>query len=164
MEESGVSISWRPPEGPAARQMLDGYAVTYASSDGSYRRTDFVDRGRSSHQLRALAAGRAYNISVFSVKRNANNKNDISRPVVLLTRTRECLRTCPPPPRAPRAARPGAGWGPASRSPTLAPALPGRAEREPSHRGEEQLRDRDGDGGEGARLGKCSGAPEKVLG
>ncbi|XP_029081207.1 sushi, nidogen and EGF-like domain-containing protein 1 isoform X7 [Monodon monoceros] len=88
VEESGVSISWHPPEGPAARQMLDGYAVTYASSDGSYRRTDFVDRGRFSHQLRALAAGRAYNISVFSVKRNANNKNDISRPVVLLTRTR----------------------------------------------------------------------------
>ncbi|XP_053072048.1 sushi, nidogen and EGF-like domain-containing protein 1 isoform X5 [Acinonyx jubatus] len=88
VEESGVSISWRPPEGQAARQMLDGYAVTYASSDGAYRRTDFVDRSRSSHQLRALAAGRAYNISVFSVKRNANNKNDISRPVLLLTRTR----------------------------------------------------------------------------
>ena len=82
--------------------MLDGYAVTYASSDGSYRRTDFVDRGRSSHQLRALAAGRAYNISVFSVKRNTNNKNDISRPVVLLARTRECLRTLSaPPPRGP---------------------------------------------------------------
>lgn len=91
MEESGVSISWRPPEGQAARQMLDGYAVTYTSSDGAYRRTDFVDRSRSSHQLRALAAGRAYNISVFSVKRNANNKNDISRPVLLLTRTRESL-------------------------------------------------------------------------
>lgn len=89
VEESGVSISWRPPEGAAARQVLDGYAVTYASADGSYRRTDFVDRGRSAHQLRALAPGRAYNVSVFSVKRNANNKNDISRPVVLLARTRE---------------------------------------------------------------------------
>uniref|UniRef100_A0A2K5YFS5 Sushi, nidogen and EGF like domains 1 n=1 Tax=Mandrillus leucophaeus TaxID=9568 RepID=A0A2K5YFS5_MANLE len=88
VEESGVSISWNPPDGPAARQMLDGYAVTYVSSDGSYRRTDFVDRTRSSHQLRALAAGRAYNISVFSVKRNTNNKNDISRPAVLLARTR----------------------------------------------------------------------------
>ncbi|XP_059249888.1 sushi, nidogen and EGF-like domain-containing protein 1 isoform X8 [Mustela nigripes] len=88
VEESGVSISWRPPEGRAARQMLDGYAVTYTSSDGAYRRTDFVDRSHSSHQLHALAAGRAYNISVFSVKRNANNKNDISRPVLLLTRTR----------------------------------------------------------------------------
>ncbi|KAM5271039.1 sushi, nidogen and EGF-like domain-containing protein 1 isoform 3-T4 [Hipposideros larvatus] len=88
VEESGVSISWRPPEGQAARQVVDGYAVTYASSDGSARRTDFVERSRSSHQLRALAAGRAYNISVFSVKRNANNKNDISRPVALLTRTR----------------------------------------------------------------------------
>ncbi|XP_038939693.1 sushi, nidogen and EGF-like domain-containing protein 1 isoform X1 [Rattus norvegicus] len=88
VEESGVSISWSPPEGTTARQVLDGYAVTYASSDGSSRRTDFVDRSRSSHQLRALAAGRAYNISVFSVKRNTNNKNDISRPAALLTRTR----------------------------------------------------------------------------
>uniref|UniRef100_A0A8D2CR36 Sushi, nidogen and EGF like domains 1 n=1 Tax=Sciurus vulgaris TaxID=55149 RepID=A0A8D2CR36_SCIVU len=88
VEESGVSISWSPPEGPAARQVLDGYAVTYVSSDGSYRRTDFVNRSRSSHQLRALAAGRVYNISVFSVKRNTNNKNDISRPAALLTRTR----------------------------------------------------------------------------
>ncbi|XP_048200335.1 sushi, nidogen and EGF-like domain-containing protein 1 isoform X4 [Perognathus longimembris pacificus] len=88
VEESGVSISWSPPEGSAARQVLDGYAVTYASADGSFRRTDFVDRSRSSHQLRALAAGRAYNISIFSVKRNTNNKNDISRPAVLLARTR----------------------------------------------------------------------------
>ncbi|XP_078185080.1 sushi, nidogen and EGF-like domain-containing protein 1 isoform X19 [Callithrix jacchus] len=88
VEESGVSISWNPPDGPAARQMLDGYAVTYVSSDGAYRRTDFVDRSRSSHQLRALAAGRAYNISIFSVKRNTNNKNDISRPAVLLVHTR----------------------------------------------------------------------------
>uniref|UniRef100_A0A2K6F420 Sushi, nidogen and EGF-like domain-containing protein 1 n=1 Tax=Propithecus coquereli TaxID=379532 RepID=A0A2K6F420_PROCO len=88
VEETGVSISWRPPDGPAARQVLDGYAVTYVSTDGAYRRTDFVDRSRSSHQLQALAAGRAYNISVFSVKRNANNKNDISRPAALLTRTR----------------------------------------------------------------------------
>ncbi|XP_073928346.1 sushi, nidogen and EGF-like domain-containing protein 1 isoform X10 [Castor canadensis] len=88
VEESGVSISWSPPEGAAARQVLDGYAVTYASSDGTSRRTDFVERSRSSHQLRALAAGRAYNISVFSVKRNTNNKNDISRPAALLARTR----------------------------------------------------------------------------
>lgn len=91
VEESGVSISWSPPEGTTARQVLDGYAVTYASSDGSSRRTDFVDRSRSSHQLRALAAGRAYNISVFSVKRNTNNKNDISRPAALLARTRKFL-------------------------------------------------------------------------
>ncbi|XP_045150472.1 sushi, nidogen and EGF-like domain-containing protein 1 [Echinops telfairi] len=88
VEESGVSVSWLPPEGLAARRLLDGYAVTYTSADGAFRRTDFVDRGRSTHQLRALAAGRAYSISVFSVKRNANNKNDISRPVALLVRTR----------------------------------------------------------------------------
>ncbi|EHB16173.1 Sushi, nidogen and EGF-like domain-containing protein 1 [Heterocephalus glaber] len=88
VEESGVSISWDPPDSPTARQVLDGYAVTYVSFDGSYRRTDFVDRSRTSHQLRALVPGRAYNISVFSVKRNTNNKNDISRPTALLTHTR----------------------------------------------------------------------------
>ncbi|XP_060049584.1 sushi, nidogen and EGF-like domain-containing protein 1 isoform X2 [Erinaceus europaeus] len=85
-EESGLSISWHAPAGPAG-QALDGYAVTYASADGGARRTDFVERGRSSHQLRALAAGRTYNVSVVSVKRNAN-RNDISRPAVLLARTR----------------------------------------------------------------------------
>ncbi|XP_065413130.1 sushi, nidogen and EGF-like domain-containing protein 1 isoform X7 [Chrysemys picta bellii] len=88
VEDTGVSISWYPPEDPVARQMIDGYAVTYVSFDGSYRRTDFVDRSHSAHQLRALASGRAYNISVFSVKRNVNNKNDISRPVMLITRTK----------------------------------------------------------------------------
>lgn len=76
VEDTGVLISWHPPEDAAARQLIDGYAVTYVSFDGSYRRTDFVDRSRSAHQLRALASGRAYNISVFSVKRNVNNKND----------------------------------------------------------------------------------------
>ncbi|XP_071422105.1 sushi, nidogen and EGF-like domain-containing protein 1 isoform X5 [Pithys albifrons albifrons] len=88
VEDTGVLISWHPPEDTAARQLIDGYAVTYVSLDGSYRRTDFVDRSRSAHQLRALTSGRAYNISVFSVKRNVNNKNDISRPVMLTTRTR----------------------------------------------------------------------------
>uniref|UniRef100_A0A8C9N010 Sushi, nidogen and EGF like domains 1 n=1 Tax=Serinus canaria TaxID=9135 RepID=A0A8C9N010_SERCA len=88
VEDTGVLISWHPPEDAAARQLIDGYAVTYVSLDGSYRRTDFVDRSRSAHQLRALTSGRAYNISVFSVKRNVNNKNDISRPVMLTTRTR----------------------------------------------------------------------------
>lgn len=89
VEDTGVLISWHPPEDAAARQLIDGYAVTYVSLDGSYRRTDFVDRSRSAHQLRALASGRAYNISVFSVKRNVNNKNDISRPIMLTTRTSE---------------------------------------------------------------------------
>ncbi|XP_049629341.1 sushi, nidogen and EGF-like domain-containing protein 1 [Suncus etruscus] len=88
VEESGLWVSWHPPADPAAQQLLDGYAVSYASSDGIPRRTDFVERSHSSHQLQALAAGRAYNVSVFSVKRNTNNRNDISRPVVLLARTR----------------------------------------------------------------------------
>ncbi|XP_061492670.1 sushi, nidogen and EGF-like domain-containing protein 1 isoform X6 [Rhineura floridana] len=88
VEETGLSISWRPPKDPAAKQMIDGYAVTYISFDGSYRWTDYVDRSRAVHRLRALASGKAYNISVFSVKRKSNNKNDISRPVMLVTRTR----------------------------------------------------------------------------
>uniref|UniRef100_A0A670JNC4 Sushi, nidogen and EGF like domains 1 n=1 Tax=Podarcis muralis TaxID=64176 RepID=A0A670JNC4_PODMU len=86
VEETGLTISWRPPMDPAAKQMIDGYAVTYVSFDGSYRWTDYVDRSRAAHHLRALASGKAYNISVFSVKRKSNNKNDISRPVMLVTR------------------------------------------------------------------------------
>ncbi|KAH0623980.1 hypothetical protein JD844_007213 [Phrynosoma platyrhinos] len=88
VEETGLSISWHPPKDQAARHMIDGYAVTYVSFDGSYRWTDYVDRSRAAHHLRALASGKAYNISVFSVKRKSNNKNDISRPVMLITRTR----------------------------------------------------------------------------
>ncbi|XP_077205134.1 sushi, nidogen and EGF-like domain-containing protein 1 isoform X3 [Paroedura picta] len=88
VEETGLSISWRPPKDQTAKNMIDGYAVTYVSFDGSYRRTDYVDRSRAAHQLRALASGKVYNISVFSVKRNLNNKNDISKPVMLVTRTR----------------------------------------------------------------------------
>ncbi|XP_078521748.1 sushi, nidogen and EGF-like domain-containing protein 1 isoform X3 [Lissotriton helveticus] len=88
VEEHGVSISWQPPEDSGGQEVLDGYAVTYISFDGAYRRTDFVAESRSSHHLRALAPGRAYNISIFSVKRNVNNKNDISRPMTLVTRTR----------------------------------------------------------------------------
>uniref|UniRef100_A0A803TKE2 Sushi, nidogen and EGF like domains 1 n=1 Tax=Anolis carolinensis TaxID=28377 RepID=A0A803TKE2_ANOCA len=86
VEETGLSISWHPPKDQAAKHMIDGYAVTYVSFDGSYRWTDYVDRSRAAHHLRALASGKAYNISVFSVKRKSNNKNDISRPVMLVTR------------------------------------------------------------------------------
>ncbi|KAL7990822.1 hypothetical protein Chor_014252 [Crotalus horridus] len=88
VEENGLSISWRPPKDLTAKHMIDGYAVTYVSFDGSYRWTDYVDRSRAAHHLRALASGKAYNISVFSVKRKSNNKNDISRPIMLVTRTR----------------------------------------------------------------------------
>ncbi|XP_034295400.1 sushi, nidogen and EGF-like domain-containing protein 1 isoform X1 [Pantherophis guttatus] len=88
VEENGLSISWRPPKDQAAKHIIDGYAVTYVSFDGSYRWTDYVDRSRAAHHLRALASGKAYNISVFSVKRKSNNKNDISRPIMLVTRTR----------------------------------------------------------------------------
>lgn len=89
VEETGLSISWHPPKDQAAKHMIDGYAVTYVSFDGSYRWTDYVDRSRAAHHLRALASGKAYNISVFSVKRKSNNKNDISRPIMLVTRTSE---------------------------------------------------------------------------
>ncbi|XP_029472488.1 sushi, nidogen and EGF-like domain-containing protein 1 [Rhinatrema bivittatum] len=88
VEEHEITIFWHPPEDHGAVQMIDGYAVTYVSFDGTYRRTDFVDRTRSTHKLRALAPGKTYNISIFSVKRNVNNKNDISRPVTIITSTR----------------------------------------------------------------------------
>nr|XP_033814614.1 sushi, nidogen and EGF-like domain-containing protein 1 [Geotrypetes seraphini] len=88
VKEHEITIFWHPPEDIDAVQMIDGYAVTYVSFDGAYRRTDFVDRSRSAHQLRALASGKTYNISIFSVKRNVNNKNDISRPVTVIASTR----------------------------------------------------------------------------
>ncbi|XP_069474234.1 sushi, nidogen and EGF-like domain-containing protein 1 isoform X2 [Ambystoma mexicanum] len=87
VDEHSISISWQPPVDSAGQEVHDGYAVTYSAFDSTFRRTDFVERSRTSHQLRALTAGMAYNISLFSVKRNMNNKNDISQPVTFVTRT-----------------------------------------------------------------------------
>uniref|UniRef100_A0A4W3IUJ9 Sushi, nidogen and EGF like domains 1 n=1 Tax=Callorhinchus milii TaxID=7868 RepID=A0A4W3IUJ9_CALMI len=78
-EEREIEISWHPPETGTGQQPIDGFAVTHTSYDGAVRRTDFVNKSRSRHVLRLLSSGRLYNISVFSVKRNANH-NDISNP------------------------------------------------------------------------------------
>eukprot|EP00062_Callorhinchus_milii_P000365 gi/632935107/ref/XP_007887824.1/ PREDICTED: sushi, nidogen and EGF-like domain-containing protein 1 [Callorhinchus milii] len=86
-EEREIEISWHPPETGTGQQPIDGFAVTHTSYDGAVRRTDFVNKSRSRHVLRLLSSGRLYNISVFSVKRNANH-NDISNPASLLVWTK----------------------------------------------------------------------------
>ena len=70
------------------QSLVSALAVTYAPLEGGARKTDFLDGQQSSHLLQGLAPGLLYNISTFSVKRNANN-NDISQPAVALIRTRE---------------------------------------------------------------------------
>ncbi|XP_078419579.1 sushi, nidogen and EGF-like domain-containing protein 1 [Cetorhinus maximus] len=86
-EGTEIEISWLAPGIDSAQELIDGFAVTYTSYDGKVRKTDFVDKSRSRHQLRPLSPGRLYNISIFSVKRNAN-QNDISKPAVLLVWTK----------------------------------------------------------------------------
>ncbi|XP_041037440.1 sushi, nidogen and EGF-like domain-containing protein 1 [Carcharodon carcharias] len=86
-EGTEIEISWLAPGIDSAQELIDGFAVTYTSYDGKVRKTDFVDKSRSQHRLRPLSPGRLYNISIFSVKRNAN-QNDISKPAVLLVWTK----------------------------------------------------------------------------
>ncbi|XP_067897947.1 sushi, nidogen and EGF-like domain-containing protein 1 isoform X5 [Heterodontus francisci] len=86
-EGTEIEISWHAPGTDSTQELIDGFAVTYTSFDGKVRKTDFVDKSRSRHQLRSLSPGRLYNISVFSVKRNVN-QNDISKPAVLLVWTK----------------------------------------------------------------------------
>ncbi|MBN3286704.1 SNED1 protein, partial [Polyodon spathula] len=85
VEEGEVEVSWRSPDAP--QELIDGFAVTYTPIGGGDRKTDYLDKQRSTHLLRSLAPGRLYNITAFSVKRNANN-NDISQPVLTIVRTR----------------------------------------------------------------------------
>ncbi|MGH0145357.1 UNVERIFIED_CONTAM: hypothetical protein FKN15_010963 [Acipenser sinensis] len=85
VEEGEVEVSWRSPDTP--QELIDGFAVTYTPIGGGDRKTDYLDKQRSTHLLRSLAPGRLYNITAFSVKRNANN-NDISQPVLTIVRTR----------------------------------------------------------------------------
>ncbi|XP_043926270.1 sushi, nidogen and EGF-like domain-containing protein 1 [Protopterus annectens] len=88
VDTTEMKISWLLPKEQDGEQLINGFAVTYVSTDGNFPKTDFVEKGHSSHILRSLAAGRAYNISVYSVKRNVYNRNDISHPSILLLRTR----------------------------------------------------------------------------
>ncbi|XP_067085594.1 sushi, nidogen and EGF-like domain-containing protein 1 [Osmerus mordax] len=84
VEESEVELLWDQPD---PQSLVSAFAVTYAPLEGGARKTDFLDGQQSSHLLQGLAPGLLYNISTFSVKRNANS-NDISQPAVALIRTR----------------------------------------------------------------------------
>ncbi|KAG2462125.1 SNED1 protein, partial [Polypterus senegalus] len=85
LEEDEVEVSWKSAN--ASQKLIDGFAVTYTPVGGGARKTDFLDKHRTTHLLRSLLPGRLYNVSVYSVKRNTNN-NDISQSVVTLVRTR----------------------------------------------------------------------------
>ncbi|CAL8252359.1 unnamed protein product [Merluccius merluccius] len=90
VEESEVEIRWDQPD--PSPTPVTGFAVTYAplvavGGGRAGRQTDFLDRRQSSHLLAGLTPGELYNISTFSIKRNANS-NDISQPAVALIRTR----------------------------------------------------------------------------
>ena len=99
VEESELEIRWDQPH--PSPVPVTGFAITYAplaaaaaavggggAGGRGGRQTDFLDRQQSSHLLQGLTPGELYNISTFSIKRNANS-NDISQPAVALIRTRE---------------------------------------------------------------------------
>ena len=93
VEEGELEIRWDQPH--PSPVPVTGFAITYAplaagagGGGRGGRQTDFLDRQQSSHLLQGLTPGELYNISTFSIKRNANS-NDISQPAVALIRTRE---------------------------------------------------------------------------
>ncbi|XP_056460177.1 sushi, nidogen and EGF-like domain-containing protein 1 [Gadus chalcogrammus] len=92
VEEGELEIRWDQPH--PSPVPVTGFAITYAplaagagGGGRGGRQTDFLDRQQSSHLLQGLTPGELYNISTFSIKRNANS-NDISQPAVALIRTR----------------------------------------------------------------------------
>ncbi|XP_029904625.1 sushi, nidogen and EGF-like domain-containing protein 1 [Myripristis murdjan] len=85
VEENEVELRWDEPD--PSHSLVSGFAVTYAPLGRGNRKTDFLDKQQSTHILRGLMPGLLYNISTFSVKRNANS-NDISQPAIALIRTR----------------------------------------------------------------------------
>ncbi|XP_029551271.1 sushi, nidogen and EGF-like domain-containing protein 1 isoform X2 [Salmo trutta] len=91
VEEEEVELRWDLPD-PSSQSLFSGFAVTYAplglpGRGSGTRKTDFLDKRQSTYQLQGLVPGLLYNISTFSVKRNANS-NDISQPAIALIRTR----------------------------------------------------------------------------
>ncbi|XP_066565247.1 sushi, nidogen and EGF-like domain-containing protein 1 [Amia ocellicauda] len=86
VEENEVELRWHSPD--STQELISGFAITYIPVGTKVRRTDFLDKQFSTHLLRSLLPGQLYNISVFSVKRNTSNNNDISLPAVTLIRTR----------------------------------------------------------------------------
>ncbi|XP_077463845.1 sushi, nidogen and EGF-like domain-containing protein 1 isoform X2 [Stigmatopora argus] len=91
VEESELELRWEQPEAAstASAAWLSGFVVTYAphGRGGGARKVDFLDRQRRRHVLRGLLPGLLYNISTYSIKRNANSDH-VSQPATALIRTR----------------------------------------------------------------------------
>ncbi|KAI4888995.1 hypothetical protein NFI96_019092, partial [Prochilodus magdalenae] len=85
VEESEVELRW--DQSDITQNLISGFAVAYAPIGRGPRKTDFLERQHSTYVLQGLSPGQLYNISTFSVKRNANS-NDISQPAFALIRTR----------------------------------------------------------------------------
>lgn len=84
--ENEVELRWDEPE--PAHSLVSGFIVIYGPLGRNNRKSDLLDRQKSTHVMRGLAPGVLYNISTFSIKRNANN-DDISQPATALIRTSE---------------------------------------------------------------------------
>ncbi|XP_072540201.1 sushi, nidogen and EGF-like domain-containing protein 1 isoform X2 [Salminus brasiliensis] len=85
VEDSEVELRW--DQSDITQNLISGFAVAYAPIGRGPRKTDFLERQHSTYVLQGLSPGQLYNISTFSVKRNANS-NDISQPAFALIRTR----------------------------------------------------------------------------
>uniref|UniRef100_A0A8C4HVR7 Sushi, nidogen and EGF-like domain-containing protein 1 n=1 Tax=Dicentrarchus labrax TaxID=13489 RepID=A0A8C4HVR7_DICLA len=85
VEENEVELRWDEPE--PSQSLISGFVVTYGPLGRSNRKSDVLDRQKSTHVMRGLVPGLLYNISTFSTKRNTNS-NDISQPATALIRTR----------------------------------------------------------------------------
>lgn len=81
-----MELRWDEPE--PSHSLVSGFVVTYGPLGRSNRKSDVLDRQKSTHVMRGLVPGLLYNISTFSIKRNTNS-NDISQPATALIRTRE---------------------------------------------------------------------------
>lgn len=79
-----MELRWDEP----SDSLISGFIVTYGPLGRSSRKSDLLDRQKSSHVMRGLVPGLLYNISTFSTKRNTNS-NDISQPATALIRTSE---------------------------------------------------------------------------
>lgn len=85
VEENEVELRWDEPD--PSHSLISGFVVTYGPLGWSNRKSDSLDRQKTTHVMRGLVPGLLYNISTFSTKRNTNS-NDISQPATALIRTR----------------------------------------------------------------------------
>lgn len=81
-----MELRWDEPE--PSHSLISGFVVTYGPQGRSNRKSDILDRQKSTHVMRGLVPGLLYNISTFSTKRNTNS-NDVSQPATALIRTSE---------------------------------------------------------------------------